>query len=173
MPNISKLVSTVTDVTPSASYSDKRNKRESSGPIEIEHEDTAKSPKRKKNVTEYREEQNMMTARYGFEFKEYSFVSTSTGSMSQFRDNMELSDIYRETKDTTSTEALKMCAEVRKIFGQEVPLISIRYQTHNTLKLALTTNNKVAKVGRNLYDNPIPDLIHFHKKLGTSYSQSC
>ena len=61
---------------------------------------------------------------------------------------------------------MKLCAKGRKISCQEVPLIAVRDQTHNTLKLALTTNNKVVEVGRNLYDLPIPDLVHFHKQTG-------
>ena len=78
----------------------------------------------------------------------------------------EILDKYRETKEMTVEENIKLCAEVRNISGQDVSLIAVRDQTHNTLKFALATNSKVAEIGMNLEDIPIPYLIHFHKKTG-------
>ena len=46
MATISKVVSKVTHVTPLSSYSDKTNKWEGSDPMDIEDENTARSPKR-------------------------------------------------------------------------------------------------------------------------------
>ena len=52
MPDISKVVSTATNVSPLASYSDKTNKQEGSNPMDIEYEDTTMSPKRLRIETE-------------------------------------------------------------------------------------------------------------------------
>ena len=46
MLDISKVVSTATNVSPLAIYSDKTNKQEGSNPMDIEDEDTAMFPKR-------------------------------------------------------------------------------------------------------------------------------
>ena len=51
MPGISKVVSAATYTTPMSSYSDKKNKQEGSYPMDIEYEDTARSPKRQKIET--------------------------------------------------------------------------------------------------------------------------
>ena len=64
--------------------------------------------------------------------------------MSQFRDKMELLDKYMGTKDTTVEEMMKLCTVVRKISIQDVSLITVKDQTHNTLKLELATNSNVA-----------------------------
>ena len=45
-------------------------------------------------------------------------------------------------------------------------LISVRYQTHNTLNLALRTSNKVAEIKMDLEDIPILDMIHFQIQTG-------
>ena len=46
MLDIFKVVSAATNVTPVASYFDRTNKRELSDPMDIEDEDTGRSPKR-------------------------------------------------------------------------------------------------------------------------------
>ena len=70
-----------------------------------------------------------------FEVKEYTFADTLADSASQFKDNMELLDKYKETKDMTAEETLKLCAEVRNISSYDVSLIVVRDQAHNTLNL--------------------------------------
>ena len=101
-----------------------------------------------------------------FEVKEYSFANTPADSASQFRDKMELLDKYKEIMDMTAEKTLKLCAEVRRIYSQDLSLIVVRDQSHNTLNLALSTNRKVVEITMNLEDIPIPDMIHFHKQTG-------
>ena len=69
----------------------------------------------------------------------------------------------KDTKDVTSKEALKLYSEGRNISNQEVSLIVVRDQTHNTLNLVLPTNSKVVEMKMDMEDIPIPDMIHFHK----------
>ena len=64
MPNVSKMVLAATNVTPLASYSDKTNKQDGSGPMEIEDEDTSRSPKRYKIETEGKLVQNVAEDKY-------------------------------------------------------------------------------------------------------------
>ena len=59
-----------------------------------------------------------------------------------------------------------MCVEVRNISNQDVSLIAVRDQAHNTLNLSLATNRKVVEIRMDLEDIPIPDMIHFHKQTG-------
>ena len=63
---------------------------------------------------------------------------------------MELLDKYKETKDMTTEETLNLCAEVRMISSQDVSLIAIKDQEHNTLNLELATNSKVVEITINL-----------------------
>ena len=76
---------------------------------------------------------------------------------------MEFLDRYKDTKEVSLEEALKLYSEVRKISNQDVSLIAIRDRAHNTLNLALATINKVFEIRMDLEDIPIPDMIHFHK----------
>ena len=59
---------------------------------------------------------------------------------------------------------LKLYSEVRKISNQDVSLIDVRDQVHNTLNLALATNSKVVEIKMDLEYIPIPEMIHFHKQ---------
>ena len=43
-----------------------------------------------------------------FEVEEYAFADTTTESTSQFRKKMELLEKYKETKDVTLEETLKL-----------------------------------------------------------------
>ena len=61
-------------------------------------------------------------------------MNTPADSTSQCR---KLLEKYKETKEVTLEEALKLYLEVRKNSNQDVSLIAIRDQTHNTLNLAL------------------------------------
>ena len=98
-----------------------------------------------------------------FEFKEYSFVDTPTKSTSQFRNKIELLEKYKEAKDMTSEETLKLYAEVINISSQYMSLIVVRDQACNTLNLQLGTNNKVSKMKMDPKDIPLLDMIHLHK----------
>ena len=98
-----------------------------------------------------------------FELKEYAFADTPVGSTSQFKNKMELLEKYKETKDMTSEETLKLYSEVRKLSNQEVSLVSIRDCSQNTLKWTLETKNGVVEMKMDLENIPIPDMIHFHK----------
>ena len=48
---------------------------------------------------------------------------------------MELLDKYKEKKEVNSEEALNLYSEVRKISNQDVSLIVVGDQAHNTLNL--------------------------------------
>ena len=61
-----------------------------------------------------------------FEVKEHAFTDTLTDSTSQFRNKMELLEKYKDTKDVTSKEALKLYSKVRNISNQNVSLIAVR-----------------------------------------------
>ena len=61
-----------------------------------------------------------------FEVKEYVFTDTLADSKSQFRIKVELLEKYKDTKDVTSKEALKLYSKVRKISNHDVSLIAVR-----------------------------------------------
>ena len=99
-----------------------------------------------------------------FEVKEYEFADTAADSTSQFKNKIELLGKYKETKDITSKETLKLYLEVRKISNQDVSLVFVRDYSQNTLNLALATKNRVVKRKMDLENIPIRDMIHLHKK---------
>ena len=85
-----------------------------------------------------------------FEVKEYSFTDTSVESTSQFRNKMELLDKYKEIKDMSSDETMKLYVEVKHISNQNVSLIAIRGQDHKTLNFTQETNDKVVEMEMDL-----------------------
>ena len=68
----------------------------------------------------------MKVAGPSFEVREYAFFDTPIDSTSQFKDKTQLMEKYKETKDITSEETLKLYSKVRKISNQDVSLISVR-----------------------------------------------
>ena len=72
-------------------------------------------------------------------------------------------DKYKENKDISMNESLKLSAEVRKVCGQEVSLVFVKDHKQYTLNLAIGSRNRVAEMKINLDDVPIPNIIHLHK----------
>ena len=70
---------------------------------------------------------------------------------------------YKENKDITMNESLKLSAEVRKSCGEEVSLVSVRDDKHNTLNMAIYSRNNVGKMRINIDDIRVLDMIHLHK----------
>ena len=141
--------------------------------MDTKEEDTSRNPKRQKiesegqlvqNTSEDEGNQERKIIGPIFEVKEYVFADTPIDFTSQFRNEMELLEKYKETKDMTSEETLKLYTKVRKISSQDVSLIAIRDQDHNTLNLALETNEKVVEINMETEDIPILDMIHFLKQ---------
>ena len=56
--------------------------------------------------------------------------------------------------------------KVRNFFGHDVSLVTVRDQDKDTLNLAVTTGNKVAKLRMNLKNIPTTDMIHLHRETG-------
>ena len=73
---------------------------------------------------------------------------------------------YKESKDITTNESLKLYADVRKSCSKEVSLVSVRDHKKNTLNLSIAYKNKVVEMRINLDDIPVLDMIHLHKKIG-------
>ena len=61
-----------------------------------------------------------------FEIKEYSFSETPKDSTSQFKTKVELFDKYKEDKEVSTDESLKLYAYVRKISSKDVVLVIFR-----------------------------------------------
>ena len=101
-----------------------------------------------------------------FKVQEYEFSQPPEGSTKRYRSNTDIFEKYKENKDITMNESLKLYAEVRKACGQEVSLVSVTDHKHNTLNLAIDSRSKVAKMKINLDDSPVPDMIHLHKQTG-------
>ena len=122
-------------ITPLGSYSEKTNKRDFLEVMDTEEEDTVKTPKKpiieaKGQLVQSREEdkgkKNMKVVGPSFEVREYAFFDTPIDSTSQFKDKTQLMEKYKEAKDITSEETLKLYSEVRKISNQYVSLIFVR-----------------------------------------------
>ena len=71
-------------------------------------------------------------------------------------------DKYKDIKDITSEETMKLYSKVRNISNQDVSLVLVRDYVQNTLNLALERKNNVVEVKMNLDDIPIPEMIHLH-----------
>ena len=100
------------------------------------------------------------------EVQEYEFAQTLEGSTNRYRSKTKLLEKYKENKDITMNESIKLSAEVRKACDHEVSLVFVRDHMHNTLNLAIASRNRVAEMRVNLDDIPVPDMIHLHKTTG-------
>ena len=100
-----------------------------------------------------------------FEVQEYAFSQTPKGSTDRYRSKNELLEKYKEIKEITKNESLKLYEDVRKYCSKEVSMVSVRDHKKNTLNLAIASRNKVAEMKINLDDIPVPNMIHLHKKV--------
>ena len=141
--------------------------------MDTEEEDTARNPKKKiieekgqliQVPKEDKGKKNIKVIGPTFEVKEYAFADTPTYSTSQFKNKIELLEKYKETKDISSEEYLKLYLEVRKISSQDVSLITVRDYSENTFHLDLATKKRVAEMKMNLENIPISNMIHLHKQ---------
>ena len=89
-----------------------------------------------------------------FEIKEYAFSETPKDSTTQFKTRDELFDKYKDDKDVSTSESLKLYADVKKISSKDVSLMIVRDNIQNTINLAVATKNKVAEMRMNLENNP-------------------
>ena len=78
----------------------------------------------------------------------------------------ELFGKYRDNKDTSLVESLKLYDGVRKISSKDVSLVTVKDHAQNTLNLAVATKNRVAEIRLNLENIHVPDMIHLHKQIG-------
>ena len=101
-----------------------------------------------------------------FEVQEYAFSQTPKGSTDRYRSKNELLDKYKEIKDITKNESLKLYEDVRKYCSKEVSMVSVRDHKKNTLNLAIASRNRVAEMRINLDDILVLDMIHLHKWKG-------
>ena len=141
--------------------------------MDTEEEDTSRTPKKKiieeegqlvQVTKEDKGKKKMKVTGPSFEVKEYAFADTPADSTSQFKNKTELLEKYKETKDISSEESLKLYSEVRKSSTQDVSIIVVRDYSQNTLNLALATKNTVAKMKMDLENILVLDMIHLHKK---------
>ena len=99
-----------------------------------------------------------------FEVKEYAFSETLEGSNDQFNTRAELFDKYRDNKDTSLDESLKLYENVRKISSKDVSLVTVKYHAKNNLNLVVSTKNKIEEMRLNLKDILVPHMIHLQKQ---------
>ena len=101
-----------------------------------------------------------------FKVKEYVFSETHEGSTDQFKTREKLFDKYRDDKETSMNESLKLYADVRNISSKDVSLVTVRDHAQNTLSLVVATKNKAVDIRMNLETIPMPGMIHLHKQTG-------
>ena len=104
-------------ITPLASYSERTNKRDFSYAMDTKEEDTMRTPKKQRIETkgqlvqaieEDRSKKKMKVTRPAFEVKKYAFADTLVDSTTQFKNKTELMEKYKETKEITLEETLKL-----------------------------------------------------------------
>ena len=71
-----------------------------------------------------------------------------------------------DDKEVSKNETLKLYVDVRKISSKDVSLVTLRDHVQNTLKLVVTTENKVAEMRIDIKNMRVLDMIHLHKKTG-------
>ena len=61
---------------------------------------------------------------------------------------------------------MKLYSEVRNISNKKVSLVTIKYNSGNTLNLEVAARIRVFEMKMNLKNILVPDMIYFHKQTG-------
>ena len=122
-------------ITPLSIVFQQFNKRDLFDVMDIEEDDTTNTPKKQK----LDEVENLVQKDRGkgkkkqvkvkgptFEVQEQDFTQTPKVSTNGYKSKSKLFIKYKETKDITMAESLKLFVEVRKYCGQEVSLVFVR-----------------------------------------------
>ena len=72
-------------------------------------------------------------------------------------------DKYKDNKEATMDEYLKLYADVRNMSIKIVSSVTVKYHAKHNLNLAVATKNRVAEMRLNLEHIPFPIMIHLHK----------
>ena len=64
-----------------------------------------------------------------FKVKEYAFSETPKGSTYKFETRDELYDKYRDNRDTSLDESLKLYVDVKRTSSKDVSLVTVRDHT--------------------------------------------
>ena len=78
------------------------------------------------------------------------FSAIQEASSDKFKSKDELYDKYKNNRETSLDESLKLYADVRKKSSKDVSLVTVTDHAKNTLNLAVSTKNKVAEMRLNL-----------------------
>ena len=102
-----------------------------------------------------------------------NFQRVPETSVDKFKYRAYLYDKYKNDRDKSLDESLKLYANVRKISSKDVSLVTVKDHAKNTLNLALFTKNKVVEMRLNLENIPILDLIHLYKQTREVIYSDC
>ena len=145
-------------VTPIATSSEVTGKRDFSDTIETEEEGILETAKNQNIEAEGELVQVVKTKikkrkvkikRPTFEMQQYEFLEVPDTSTNKFKYKAALHDKYKDDIETSLDEYLKLYAYVRKLFGKEVSLVTVKDHTKNTLNLVVSTKNIVAEMRLN------------------------
>ena len=140
--------------------------------METKHENNTTSKKQKVqvegemvNMIETKGKKNKMKVKgIDFEIKDYALWETPEESTSQFKARVDLFDKYRDDKEVSTNESLKLYVDVRKMSSKDVSLVIVRDHVWNTLNLSVATQNKVDDMRMNIENIHVPYMIYLHKK---------
>ena len=99
-----------------------------------------------------------------FEMQQYEFSKVPHTSTYMFKSKAELYDKYKNDRETSLDEYLKLYAYVRNISSKDIYLVTVTDHAKNTLKLPVATKNKIVEMRLNLENIPVPNMIHLHKQ---------
>ena len=87
--------------------------------------------------------------------KQYEFSEVPKTSVDKFKSRGILYDKYKNDRETSLDEYLKLYVDVRKISSKDVSLVTVKDHAKNTLNLEFSTKNKEYKMILNLENIPI------------------
>ena len=79
-----------------------------------------------------------------FEMQQYEFSEVPKTSIDKFKSRAELYDKYKNNRDASLDESMKLYVDVRKISNKEVSLVTVKDHAKNNLNLVVSTKNKIA-----------------------------
>ena len=96
--------------------------------------------------------------------QQYEFSEVPQTYTNKCKSITELYDKYKNDRETSLDESLKLYAYVRNISSKDIYLVTATDHAKNTLKLPVATKNKIVEMRLNLENILVPYMIHLHKQ---------
>ena len=98
--------------------------------------------------------------------KQYELLDVPKASTRKSKSRDALYDKYKNNRETSLDESLKLYADVKNLSNKDVSFVTVTDHSKNTWNLVVATKNKVVEMRLNLENILVLDIIHLHNHTG-------